>query len=394
MRQATEDAIPQVRPVTTVCDTYLAGHDRVDWRKEGLAMDATLLGARLVLALVFAVAGVAKLTDWAGSRRAIVDFGVPAALAGPLGILLPLAELAIAAALLPTTTAWWGAIGALVLLLIFAAAIGANLARGRKPDCHCFGQLHSASAGWSTLTRNAVLAAPAALVVWEGLDGNVGPSAVAWVGALTAVQLLGLFAAVLVVGLLAVQWWFMFGLFSEDGHLMRWLDAVEETLADAGLALTLSGNGPRQMAALPVGTPAPVFELPNLEGEAVTLESLRSLGKPILLLFTDPECGYCEELLPEVGRWQDELADEFTIALISCDDPEENREMSNEHGLSRVLLEEDWEVSEAYRVSGTPSAVLVEPDGTIGSVLAESAEEIENLVSQMTKGSKERPESG
>ena len=147
------------------------------------------------------------------------------------------------------------------------------------------------------------------------------------------------------------------------------------------------------MAGLPVGAPAPAFDLPNLEGEAVTLESLCSLGKPILLLFTDPECGYCEELLPEVGRWQDELADEFTIALISCDDPEENREMSNEHGLSRVLLEEDWEVSEAYRVSGTPSAVLVEPDGTIGSVLAESAEEIENLVSQMTKGSKERPES-
>jgi methylamine dehydrogenase accessory protein MauD len=356
-------------------------------------MDATLLGARLVLALVFAVAGVAKLTDWAGSRRAIVDFGVPAALAGPLGILLPLAELAIAAALLPTTTAWWGAIGALVLLLIFAAAIGANLARGRKPDCHCFGQLHSAPAGWSTLTRNAVLAAPAALVVWEGLDGNVGPSAVAWVGALTAVQLLGLFAAVLVVGLLVVQWWFLFGLFREDGRLMRWLEAVEETLADAGLAFTLSGNGARQMAVLPVGTPAPVFDLPNLEGEAVTLESLCSLGKPTLLLFTDPECGYCEELLPEVGRWQDELADEFTIALISCDDPEENREMSNEHNLSRVLLEEDWEVSEAYRVSGTPSAVLVEPDGSIGSDLAESAEEIENLVSQLTKGSKERPES-
>ena len=144
-------------------------------------MDAILLGARLVLALVFAVAGVAKLMDLAGSRRAIVEFGVPAALAGPLGILLPLAELAVAAALLPTTTAWWGAVGALVLLLLFGAAIGANLARGRKPDCHCFGQLHSAPAGWPTLARNAVLAAPAALVVWQGLEGNVGPSVAALV---------------------------------------------------------------------------------------------------------------------------------------------------------------------------------------------------------------------
>jgi hypothetical protein len=66
--------------------------------------------------------------------------------------------------------------------------------------------------------------------------------------------------------------------------------------------------------------------------------------------------------------------------------------MSNKHGLSRVLLEDDWEVSDVYRVSGTPSAVLVEPDGTIGSFLAESAEEIEALVSQAAKGLKERPE--
>jgi methylamine dehydrogenase accessory protein MauD len=312
----------------------------------------------LLLAIVFAVAGVAKLADRAGTRQAVVDFGVPAALAAPLGILLPLAELAVAAALVPATTAWWGAVGALVLLLLFAVAIGANLARGRKPNCRCFGQLDSAPAGWSTLARNAVLAAPAAFVVWQGREENVDPSAVGWVGALSAVQVLGVFAAGLVVGLLAARW----------------------------------RNEAQQMAGLPVGTPAPGFNLPDLEGEEVTLDSLRSPGNPVLLLFTEPGCEYCRELLPEVGRWQGKLADELTIALISCDDPEVNRTMSNQHGLSRVLLEDDYEVSEVYRVSGTPSAVLVEPDGTIGSFLAESAEEIEALVSQAAKGSKERPE--
>ena len=346
----------------------------------------------MLLALVFAGAGVAKLADRAGSRQAVSEFGVPGALAAPLGILLPLAELAVAAALVPASTAWWGAIGALALLLVFVAGISYNLARGRKPNCRCFGQLHSAPAGWSTLARNAVLAAPAAFVVWQGREGNVGPSAVGWVGALSAVQVLGVFAAVLVVGLLAAQWWFLFGLRRQNGRLVWRLEAVEKSLTDAGLALTPSENGVQQMAGLPVGTPAPVFDLLDLEGEEVTLDSLRSPGRPVLLLFTEPGCAYCTELLPEVGRWQDELADELTIALISCDDPKENRAMSNEHGLSRVLLEDDWEVSEAYLVSGTPSAVLVEPDGTIGSSLAESAEEIEALVSQAAKGSKERPE--
>ena len=299
---------------------------------------------------------MAKLADRDGSRQAIFDFGVPVALVGPFGFILPLAELAVAAALVPTTTARWGAVGALALLSLFAAAIGANLARGRKPECRCFGQLHSAPAGWSTLARNTILAAPAAFVVWQGREGDVGPSAVGWVGALSAVQGLGLFAAVLAVGLLIAWWW------------------------------------ARRMAGLPVGSPAPAFDLLNLEGEEVTLDSLRSPGRPVLLFFTDPGCDYCAEVLPEVGRWQDELADEVTIAIISCDDPEENRAMSNEHGLSRVLLEEDLEVSEVYRVDGTPSAVLVTPDGTIGSFLAESAEEIEDLVLQIAKGAKERPE--
>ena len=68
-------------------------------------MDLMLLVARVILALVFVVAGLAKLADRAGARQALRDFGVPAALATPLGSLLPLAELAVAVALLPTRSA-------------------------------------------------------------------------------------------------------------------------------------------------------------------------------------------------------------------------------------------------------------------------------------------------
>jgi uncharacterized membrane protein YphA (DoxX/SURF4 family) len=111
-------------------------------------LDTALLIARLLLILIFAVAGASKLADRAGSRRAVTDFGLPTSLAAPLAILLPLAELAVAAALIPASTAWWGALGALALLLAFVAGISLNLARGNQPECHCFGQLHSAPAGW------------------------------------------------------------------------------------------------------------------------------------------------------------------------------------------------------------------------------------------------------
>src|SRR5215213_3856997 len=145
-------------------------------------MDAALLIARLVLAGVFTLAGLAKLSDLKGSRQAIIDFGVPSSIAAPLGLVLPVAELSVAATLLPASTAWWGALGALALLSVFVVGITYNLVRGRKPECHCFGQLHSAPAGWETLARNGVLTAVAGLVVWQGWNGNVGPSALAWLG--------------------------------------------------------------------------------------------------------------------------------------------------------------------------------------------------------------------
>jgi len=102
-------------------------------------MDAALLIARLVLAAVFTVAGVAKLLDLQGSRKAVIEFGLPAGLASPLALLLPLAELGVAVALIPASSAWLGALGAMGLLLMFVVGISVNLARGRKPDCHCFG---------------------------------------------------------------------------------------------------------------------------------------------------------------------------------------------------------------------------------------------------------------
>src|SRR6202035_4783800 len=142
-------------------------------------MSVVVLLARLVLAVVFLVAGLAKLADLAGSRQAMRDFGVPAQLATPFGTLLPLAELVVAVALIPAVSAWWAALGALALLLLFVAGISYNLARGRAPDCHCFGQLHSAPAGWPTLIRNLVLVAVAVLVVVSGRS-TPGPGFLDW----------------------------------------------------------------------------------------------------------------------------------------------------------------------------------------------------------------------
>src|ERR1051325_10730699 len=116
-----------------------------------------LLFLRLTLAGVFAIAGAATLADRAGSRRALTGFGVPDRLTASLAVGLPIAELAVAAALFTRDLAWAGAVGAALLLAVFVVAIALNMARGRATDCHCFGQLHSKPAGRPTLVRNGVL---------------------------------------------------------------------------------------------------------------------------------------------------------------------------------------------------------------------------------------------
>ena len=125
-----------LRPVRAARDNGRPAGYRSQLRlaAQGERPECRTAGARLVLvAASFAVAGAAKLADLPGSRRAVAAFGVPAGLAGVVGVALPLAELAVAVLLLPEATAWWGALGALVLLLLFCAAIGVSLARGRRP---------------------------------------------------------------------------------------------------------------------------------------------------------------------------------------------------------------------------------------------------------------------
>ncbi|MFL5696682.1 MAG: MauE/DoxX family redox-associated membrane protein [Ktedonobacteraceae bacterium] len=340
-------------------------------------MATALLIARVLLAAVFLVAGLAKLADLAGSRQALRDFGVPTRLAWPFGLLLPLAELAVAVASIPPVSAWWGALGALALLLLFVVGIGSNLARGRQPECHCFGQLHSAPAGWPTLIRNLVLAAVAAVVVGFGRS-TPGPGVFDWLDALPIPQRIEVLVGVLLLVLLIGEGWLLWQVMAQQGRLLLRLEAVEARLAEAGLVAV-----PHQAAGtagLTVGSPAPPFALPTLTSETTTLQALRGLGKPVVLIFSDPGCGPCMALLPEIGRWQREHATKLVVALISRGTVEANRPKVTEYGLTHVLLQQDREVAQAYQAFGTPSAVLVRRDGMIGSPLAQGADVIHALI--------------
>jgi peroxiredoxin len=185
-----------------------------------------------------------------------------------------------------------------------------------------------------------------------------------------------------VLVLFAGQWGFLVHLLRQNGRLLVRLEAVEATLAEGGsVAPSANGTPVHQADGLPVGSSAPDFSLSGLHGETLTLEALRSSGNPVMALFTDPNCGPCNAMLPDVGRWQEEHAHKLTLALVSRGQVEENKTKASEHGLRNVLLQKDWEVSSSYEVRGTPSAVLIAPDGKIATPVAGGAEGIRDLLS-------------
>lgn len=330
-------------------------------------MEFALLSVRLFLALVFVVAAVAKVADRDGSRRAVIAFGVPEGLAGLIVWALPLAEILIALALIPLSTAWWGAIAALALLAVFTLGIGVMLARGQSADCHCFGQLHSKPVSWTTLARNVALAGLAVFVVLSGGD-NAGLSAVGWLYDLSAAEAVTLLLAVAATGLLATGIVFLRRLLNQQAKLVGEVESLKALLSEEGEPAPVVRNDATFPAeGLPVGALAPGFALATTAGDRVSLDDLVARGKAVLLLFVGPNCWGCKLLLPTVRVWQRDYSDLLTIAVLSKSTREETEAKMARYEIENLLLDERAEVADDYEAVWTPAAVLIHPNGKIAS---------------------------
>jgi hypothetical protein len=205
-------------------------------------MDVTVFFVRMLLAAVFGFAGIAKLLDLKGSRKAMTDFGAPGWLAAPLGYCLPFLEILVACLLAPARTAVWGAFGSLVLLVAFIAGIAANMARGKQPDCHCFGQLHSEPIGMSTLLRNGFLALVAAVLLWlaphhPGLSLSAAANMIFAGHTLIPVLVGGFILA------LAAQSYLTLHLFRQNGRLPLRIEALESAPSSVAQSAALQHAG-------------------------------------------------------------------------------------------------------------------------------------------------------
>jgi uncharacterized membrane protein YphA (DoxX/SURF4 family)/peroxiredoxin len=332
-------------------------------------VDVVVIATAIAVAAVFFISGTAKLADHRGTRQAVRDFGVPGTFASPLGALLPITELLLAALLVVPATRAAGSIGAICLLAVFNIAIAINLSRGRSPECRCFGHIHSAPIGWRTAGRNGGLMLLALAVVLYDPPVAIMPS-----GSLAA----GMVAGSVLAGAVTVVL-FEAGTFPIRS---RWRKRGAVHTAPPGSPEVVD----EPVIPTPVVNPAPAFQLPDAEGSRVSLDDLIRAAIPVVLVFIDPDCDICESIMPDLAWWQRAHGSSVTLQVVGSGPVEQNRAKGARFGISSILVQEDWEVADAYGSETVPSAILIWPDGTIGSAVADGPDEVLNLLSRFTAG--------
>src|SRR5260221_2875103 len=201
-------------------------------------IDIFLLLARVVLCVVFVASALAKFRDQDGTRRAVIDFGVPESFSRPIAAILPAIELLFGIGLLPVATSRLAAAGVTVLLAIFTVAITVSILRGKRTVCHCFGESGNEPVSWWSVGRNLSLSALSVVIVWSR-DAGAGES--------TAL----LIALVVCAGLA----WALINLFRRYGRLLLRIEELEK----GKLALPApSAEG------LSIGVPIPQFAFPAI----------------------------------------------------------------------------------------------------------------------------------
>jgi len=173
--------------------------------------------------------------------------------------------------------------------------------------------------------------------------------------------------------LVAIGGWLLLQLIRQNGRILLRLEAIEARLPPRAAAPRPSAQG------LPIGTPAPDFELPDLADAPHKLSQFR--GRDLLLLFFNPGCGFCTKMAGDLAALATDGRNGSAIPIVvTTGDLDANRKLIAEHGITCVvLLQQQMEVASQYRAQGTPMGYRIDAAGRIASELTIGAEPLLKL---------------
>jgi peroxiredoxin len=123
-----------------------------------------------------------------------------------------------------------------------------------------------------------------------------------------------------------------------------------------------------------VGSPAPDFELDDLDGNRVKLSDLR--GRPVVLNFWATWCGPCRVEMPAIEQVYQTYREQGVVVLgVDVQEPpaKVSEFVKNGNFSWRFALDSRGEVMRQYRVVGLPTSVFIDKDGVFRDVVIGAA---------------------
>ena len=122
------------------------------------------------------------------------------------------------------------------------------------------------------------------------------------------------------------------------------------------------------METLSVGTKAPQFELPAMDGSKFSLQNALSRG-PVLVIFFKISCPVCQYALPYFDRiYKTYGAKALTIVGVSQNEKNDTAGFMSKFRITFPVLLDDtktFPVSNAYGLTTVPTAFWIAEDGDI-----------------------------
>jgi peroxiredoxin len=187
------------------------------------------------------------------------------------------------------------------------------------------------------------------------------------------------FGSVLPWLLLSVGTWLGYQLVRQNGRILLRLESIEQQLGQRAAPQR------REPGGLPVGSTAPDFELPDLNGRRHKLSEFR--GRDVLLIFFNPKCGFCTKMANDLAALPIDRGNGRAVPIVvTTGDAEENRKLIEQYGIRCVvLLQKQMEIATQYRAQGTPMGYRIDAAGRIASELSVGADPLLELAGPFSR---------
>ena len=128
-----------------------------------------------------------------------------------------------------------------------------------------------------------------------------------------------------------------------------------------------SGTDPSDSGLLPIGSPAPDFQLPTAEGGKLTFSSIYKANKATLLCFWNNSFAPCREELPDLNKLLADFKDRGLdiVTVNSGDNPTVIKKLWNDGKLTMRAAMSGDKVADKYKVTAVPTNYLISGNGKI-----------------------------